>query len=66
MMLIWRSVDFLEGREALHQALDKFEDGHHLHEEEQVLGFAPGMGQPWLNVQTGRVRGWRAALPKGT
>ena len=36
----------------LHQALDKFKDGRHLHEEEQVLGSAPGMGQPWLYVQT--------------
>ena len=63
-MLIWRSVDFLEGREALHQALDKFKDGRHLHEEEQVLGSAPGMGQPWLNVQTGRGEGLESSPAK--
>lgn len=64
-MLSWEECGLPWGREALHQELDKFGGGHHPHEEEQVLGSAPGMGQPWLYMQTGWARGWTTALQKG-
>jgi len=42
------------------ESIDKLDGGHCLHEE-QVLDSAPGIGQPWLYVQTGE----QAALQKG-
>ena len=47
----------------MHQDLDKFEDGPHLHEGEQVLGSAPGMGSTGSMYRLGE-RVWRAALQK--
>lgn len=40
------SVGSLEAAETLHQDLAKFEGGHHMHVEEQVLDSEPGVGQP--------------------
>lgn len=47
------SVGTLEAAETLHRDLAKFERGHHMHVEEQMLDSEPGMGQPWLYVQAG-------------
>jgi len=57
-MLKWE--DSLEGREALHQGPNESEGARHVHEEEQVLGSACGMGQPWLCVQAGGRAGQQA------
>ena len=48
----------------MHQDLEKFEGGPHLHEGKQAPRSAPGMRQPGLCVKTRGARGWRSALQK--